>query len=391
MPDPLRILMLNLEYPPLGGGAAPVTRGLAQALVARGHQVDVVTMGFKGLAREENDAGVGLFRVSALRSRLELSHVHELATYVWSGARKARDLARVTSYDLCHCHFIIPTGIIPYLLRTLPGFPPYVVTSHGSDVPGFNPDRFRLLHHLTPPIIRRILREAAGLIVPSVALGRLIDRQFSGHGPAFTQIANGIDENRFARKRKESRILVATRLFERKGVQHVIEAIAATQDHGQQLEVAGDGPQRAELERQARDRRVPARFHGWLSSEALVPLYERSRIFVLASVSENFPVSLLEAMAARCAVITTRAGGCPEVVGDAGLVVEPGDVRGLKDALSRLIREPSLAEELGERAARRARELFSWPVIASSHEVAYRAALLRAAALPSIGALATPA
>ena len=80
MRDPLRILMPNLEYPPLGGGAAPVTRGLAQALVELGHQVDVVTMGYRGLAAEEDDGGVRLYRVPGLRSRLELSRVHELAT-----------------------------------------------------------------------------------------------------------------------------------------------------------------------------------------------------------------------------------------------------------------------------------------------------------------------
>ena len=90
MADRLRILMLNLEYPPLGGGAAPVTRGLARALVSRGHAVDVVTMGYRGLPREETEDGVRIFRVPGIRSRLELSHVHELATYVWSGLRKAR-------------------------------------------------------------------------------------------------------------------------------------------------------------------------------------------------------------------------------------------------------------------------------------------------------------
>jgi glycosyltransferase involved in cell wall biosynthesis len=383
--------MLNIEYPPLGGGAAPATRGLARALVARGHTVDIVTMGYRGLPREEDDGGIRLFRVPALRSRLELSYVHELATYVWTGLRKVNRLARTRSYDLCHCHFIIPTGIIAYLLRNRPGFPPYVITSHGSDVPGFNPDRFKLLHRMTPPLLRGVLRHAAALIVPSAGLSQLIGRQFAGSIPPFSQIPNGVETDQFAPRPKEPRILVATRLFARKGVQYVIDAIAATPNHGQQLDVAGDGPERVALERQARDRGVPARFHGWLSSEALVPLYERSRIFVLASVSDNFPVSLLEAMAARCAVITTRAGGCPEVVGDAGLIVEPGDVHSLQEALSRLVRQPGLAEELGERAAQRVREQFSWHAIASRHEVVYRAALQRAASWPAVDALATPA
>jgi glycosyltransferase involved in cell wall biosynthesis len=388
MPDRLRILMPNLEYPPLGGGAGPVTRGLARALVRRGHQVDVVTMGYQGLAAEESDHGVRLFRVRCLRSRLELSYVHELATYVWSGLRKMKWLAGREDYDLCHCHFLLPTGIIPYFLSRSPRFPPYLVTSHGSDIPGFNPDRFRLLHRFSPPILRRILRKAAGLIVPSAALERLIHREFDGDVPPLSRIPNGVDPDDFVVRRKEPRVMVATRLFERKGVQHVIEALAGIPEHGHELEVAGDGPQRSELEQQARHLGVPAHFYGWLARDLLCRLYEQSRIFVLASSSDNFPVSLLEAMAARCAVITTHAGGCPEVVGDAGLVVEPGDLPGLQGALTRLIKDPDYARELGERASRRVAEQFGWTPIASRHETAYEAALSRAA--PSAEAIDLP-
>jgi glycosyltransferase involved in cell wall biosynthesis len=377
MRDCLRILMPNLEYPPLGGGAAPVTRGLARALVARGHHVDVVTMGYRGLPAEENEDGVRLFRVPVLRSRLELSHVHELATYVWSGLRKVRALTREADYDLCHGHFLLPTGIIPYLLRETSAFPPYVITAHGSDVPGFNPDRFTLLHRLTPPLLRRILRHASGLIVPSAALERLILGQFGSLTPVLARIPNGVEVDDFTLQPKEPRVLVATRLFERKGVQHVIEAMSQLPEQVYQLEVAGDGPQRPQLEQQARALRVPSCFHGWLPRQPLCRLFERSRIFVLASISDNFPVSLLEAMAASCAIITTSAGGCPEVVGDAGLVVEPGDVESLRQALTRLIRQPAFAEELGRRAAQRARDQFSWPAVASRHEAAYEAVLRR--------------
>jgi glycosyltransferase involved in cell wall biosynthesis len=377
MRDCLRILMPNLEYPPLGGGAAPVTRGLARALVARGHHVDVVTMGYRGLPAEANEDGVRLFRVPVLRSRLELSHVHELATYVWSGLRKVRSLTRQVDYDLCHGHFLLPTGIIPYLLRKTSAFPPYVITAHGSDVPGFNPDRFTLLHRVTPPLLRRILRQASGLIVPSAALEQLILSQFGNVTPLLARIPNGVEIDDFTPQPKEPRVLVATRLFERKGVHHVIEAMSRLPEQLFQLEVAGDGPQRAQLEEQARALGVPVSFHGWLPRRPLCQLFDRSRIFVLASISDNFPVSLLEAMAAGCAIITTSAGGCPEVVGNAGLVVEPGDVGALQEALSRLIGNPARAEELGRRAALRARDRFSWPAVAAQHEAAYEAVLRR--------------
>jgi glycosyltransferase involved in cell wall biosynthesis len=173
-------------------------------------------------------------------------------------------------------------------------------------------------------------------------------------------------------------------------VQHVIRALAAIPEHGQMLEIAGDGPQRAELEQLATREGVRCRFHGWLSPSALYPLFDRSRIFVLASSIDNFPVSLLEAMAAGCAIITTRAGGCPEVVGDAGLIVEPGDVPGLAAALTRLIHQPTFAEELGRRAARRVQDRFGWSAIASRHEAVYAEAIRGARVTSPAGELAAP-
>ena len=146
--------------------------------------------------------------------------------------------------------------------------------------------------------------------------------------PPLTRIPNAVDADRFTKRTKEPRVLVATRLNEGKGVHHVIEALAATSGAQHELDIAGEGPQRTALERLARERQVPARFHGWLARSRLDTMFERSRIFVLASAAENFPVSLLEAMAARCAIVATRVGGIPEMVGDTALLVEPDDVRG---------------------------------------------------------------
>jgi glycosyltransferase involved in cell wall biosynthesis len=375
MPEALRILMLNIEYPPLGGGASPVTRGLGRALVARGHSVDVVTMHRRGLARTEDDQGVRVIRVPTLRARTELSHVHELATYVVSAYVEARALAAALRYDVCHAHFVLPTGLVPYALRRRSGFPPYVLTCHGSDLPGYNPDRFRLLHHLTPGLIRRVLTHAAGVVVPSAALEGLLRDRFSAECGTPVRIANGVDVDRFAAREKESRILIAARLFERKGVRQVIEALAALPSASYQLEIAGDGPARGDLERLARQTGVPCRFHGWLDRDRLDRLFESCRIFILATSIDNFPVALLEAMAARCAIITSRAGGCPEVVGDTALLVNAGDVRGLAEALGSLARDPAAAAALGMRARARAERLFGWPAIAQQHEAVYRAAV----------------
>lgn len=366
--------MLNFEYPPLGGGSSPVTRSLARTLVAQGDQVDVVTMGFRGLPPEEEDGGVRVLRVPCLRGQQELSRVHELATYTAAALHRVRSLARVNRYDICHSHFLLPTAVVAYLLRRMPGFPAYVVTSHGSDVPGYNPDRFRRLHRFTPPLLRRVVRAAGAVIAPSEALAALIRLHIPEAGPRLVNVPYGVDLDRFRPVRKERRILVATRLFERKGVRDVLEALEGLPPRGWRLELAGDGPQRSDLEAQAGRGGFPVTFHGWLAHDRLDRLFEPSQVFVLATASDNFPASLLEAMAARCAIVTTRAGGCPEVVGDAALLVEPGDVRGLRESLLRLMTDDDFAGELGERAWRRAGAVFGWPAITERHREIYERA-----------------
>lgn len=367
----MRVLCLNYEYPPLGGGSSPVTRRLSRALVERGHEVDVVTMGFEGLPRREVDGGVRVFRVAAFRGRKELSRVHELASYLPGAWARARRLHRERPYDVCHAHFLLPTGLVPYGLAGRGTFPPYVVTSHGSDVPGYNPDRFRLLHRLTPPLLERIGRRASAVIVPSEAQADLIRRRVPGLASRLLRIPYGVDTDGLRPESKERSILVATRLFERKGVHDVLEALRSGAGEGFRLHVAGDGPERGRLERLAEERGLAAEFHGWLDREPMDTMFRKARIFVLATTIDNFPSSLLEAMAAGCAIVTTRAGGCPEVVGDAAVLVEPGDVGALRRAIAGLVRDESRCRELGVRARARAVRRFGWDAVAARHEVAY--------------------
>ena len=87
----LKILMLNHEFPPVGGGASPVTFELCRQLVKMGHIVDVVTMHYDKLPRFEKVEGFGVYRTPAIRKRPNICYTHELATYV--PARFLRPLA----------------------------------------------------------------------------------------------------------------------------------------------------------------------------------------------------------------------------------------------------------------------------------------------------------
>jgi glycosyltransferase involved in cell wall biosynthesis len=367
----LRTLCLSYEFPPLGGGGARVVDGLARTLGAAGHEIDLVTMGFRGLPSSERLPGVEVQRLLPLRLRQSVCSAAEMVPYLMTATAAATRLAKRHRYALIHAHFIYPDGVVAHLVKRATGLE-YVITAHGSDVPGYNPDRFALLHRMGLPLWRRITSEARYIVCPSETLARLVSA--SNGGARVAVVPNGIDTTRFTPEQKvPGRVLVVTRMFPRKGVQHVLDAVARMRGTVD-LHVVGDGPYLTALKEHARSVGVDPRFHGALEngSPELKHLYATSQVFVLPSESENFPVVLLEAMSAGCAIVTTRDTGCAEVVGDAGLLVPARDVRAIAEALDRLVADPGLSAALSCAARTRLVARFGWESVAEQYLRLYR-------------------
>jgi glycosyltransferase involved in cell wall biosynthesis len=372
----MRILMMCYEFPPLGGGGGRAVDGLSRVLVGLGHEVDLVTMSFRGEPRHEVIGGVRVHRVPSFRARRYECRLHEAASYLPPALITAARLAAKRSYDIAHAHFLLPDGVNAELLRRLTGLK-YVVTTHGSDVPGYNPHRLKRSHRLLSPVWQRVAQRATQVICPSESLQAL----FSARCPTIqtTLIPYGFDANRFDPDQpRRKRILAVTRMLERKGVQYLIEAVRdLTLEH--EIHIVGDGPYLQELKSRAAGCRPRIVFEGWLdnASDRLRELYCTSDIFVLASDVENFPVSLLEAMSARLAIVTTRGTGCQEVVGDAAVLVSPRDPRALREALLSLTTAPAHRRRLGIAARERLEQTFGWKGIAQQHIALYRRAVAR--------------
>ena len=348
----MRILTLCCEYPPIGGGGATVCAALAKALVKGGHEVDVVTAGMAGLPARARLGGVEVHRVGGFRHSASYSTALEQSSFVLPMYRSARRLATRQGYDIIHCHFIVPTGLVAWLLRRSHGLP-YVLTAHGSDVPGYNMDRFSQLHRLIAPGWRHVVRRAAAVTSPSRFLGGLLARQLP---VAIDVIPNAMDPVvGGTAARVPGQILTVSRLVERKGVQFLLRALAGSELAVAPI-VAGDGPYLPELRRQADALGVPIRFTGHMAREELSDLYAAAAIFVFPSLEENFPMVLLEAMSAGCAIVTTSAAGCAELVGEAAVLVPPGDVERLRREVLALTQDPARAAALGARARARARQ-----------------------------------
>jgi len=364
--------MLNYEFPPIGGGGSSVTFELSRHLVLRGHKVDVVTMRYRNLAVFERIEGIHLYRTPALRRRRDLCHTHEMASYLLGALPKVFELIRHHSYDVVHAHFIIPTGPLAWLASRLAGVP-FLITSHGSDVPGHNPTRFTLAHKLLFPFWRCIVKRNAMIISPSESHKQhILQLAPESHVQV---ISNGIDIERFAPVAKEKKILMCSRLLDFKGFQYALEAIGEM-ELDWRVEVIGDGPFLPELQALAKESKTPITFTGWLDRDdpRLKQSFETSSIFIFPSESENFPTVLLEAMAAGMAIITSTAGGCPEVVGDAALLVPPRNSLAIREQLDKLLRSDDLRRKLSQAALRQVRK-FSWESVSQQYLDCYRSVI----------------
>lgn len=226
---------------------------------------------------------------------------------------------------------------------------PYVITAHGSDVPGYNPDRFDFVHKLINPAWQRVLTNGNGITSPSHFLKGLIQKNVDA---TVDVIPNNYDPPEQTGLEKKNRILVASRLVERKGVQFLIEALGVSGENWEVL-IAGDGPYLPTLKAQALRLNVPINFVGFISREKLQALYATSKIFVFPSNQENFSMVLLEAMAAGCAIITTSIEGNIEVVGDSAIKVAPGNTEQIRNALKTLTSNPEQVQHYSQLAQER--------------------------------------
>lgn len=113
---------------------------------------------------------------------------------------------------------------------------------------------------------------------------------------------------------------------------------------------------------------------GYVSDAQRRALYEQARLLVLPSYNEGFGLPVLEAMTVGVPVVASNRGAIPEVLGDAGLMVDPDDVDALAQAMARMLRDPMLAQRSAARGVRRSLT-FNWQASAEALRSAYQHAI----------------
>ena len=372
-----RVLILNYEYPPLGGGAGNATAHTAREMARQGAAVTVVTSAFKGLPAREVVDGYTVRRIPTLRARAEKCTPLEMAAFMALACLNVPAIARAFKPTAVIAYFGIPCGPAAWLVRLLTGTP-YAVSLRGGDVPGFQPYDLAGLHRLTGPLIRFLWKRAGAVAANSRGLAALAARFEPGLN--YPIISNGADTELFHPRGEEAagsaegpvRLLFAGRVVYQKGLDVLFTALAVlAPEPSWELFIAGDGPARPELEARAAALGIGhrVRFLGWTPREELARLSRDMDCFVFASRDEGMPNAVLEAMASGLPVVATRIAGNEELVedGSTGWLVPPGDPAALAQALAAMLADPAGRRTMG-RAGRAAVEAgYTWSSVATRY------------------------
>lgn len=292
------------------------------------------------------------FYERARRRGISVRMVHCQGRIDWSAVRQIKEYMHEDGADVLHTHGY-KADIYGYLAARSE-HKPLIATCHnwvgGTAALG---------------IYNRIDRWVLKKFSAIGAVSEAVKEQLASSGiPAnrIKVIDNGIDVEAFARSQSlaEPRtttgkvIGVVARLDLQKGFEYLLAAVRelCNSYHDLTVVVSGDGPDRTAIEQLIEKHGLHKNVLLAGQQSDMPSVYAAMDIFVLPSLNEGLPMTVLEAMAAAKPVVATRVGAIPNVIrdGDTGLLVNPKDVAGLRDAITRLLTDPDLGRRMGAQA-----------------------------------------
>lgn len=370
----MRILIVNYEYPPTGGGAATAAEAIGKELVKYGHAVFVLTGGCKGRPASYEENGIAIHRTPSFRRAMDRSGIFGMASFLVAALMVASAIIRKHQIEAAIIFFSLPCGPIGLLGRWTCGIP-YIVSLRGGDVPGAEPSLARL-HRFLAPIRRAVFRNSVAVVANSEGLRRMAEA--SDPFPVRV-IPNGVDTEFFRPNSARStssgsesplRILFAGRFQKQKNLPLLLQQVAQLPLNTLELHLVGDGPEKRHLRQLAEQLGIAEsiRWHGWLPRSELRRAYQTADCLVNPSFYEGMPNVVLEAMACNLPVIASKVPGHETLVvhGGTGFLFDLQERDGLISALKRMY-DVDLRRRMGAGGRARAEEFLSWKSVASEY------------------------
>lgn len=361
--------IIDSWFPVYGGGPIHVWE-IAKRLVADHEcKVDIVTRRLLGDGGEKGVSNESYFEGNLRVIRFgPISKFNNLFGRLWFLVQSFFYLL-FSRYDIVNAQAFFPA--LPAIgVKIFRKFP-VVYTVHGTGLNAWDQMRGGVVGKIQRIIEKTLLLKIRYDKVVSVSKDFL---QYPNINKDIEVIDNGVNIAPFVSrsiiKNSSYKILFVGRLHPQKGLKYLLRAMRRVVDEmpGAELHIIGTGEQENILRRLAEDLYLKKNvfFRGKIFGENLAREYLSSYLFVLPSVYEGQPLTLLEAWAAKLPVIATKVGGIPNIVDDGvdGFLVDPRNEEDLASAILRCVSaDHSL---MGERGHQKVKEKFSWEKAASS-------------------------
>lgn len=310
----MNILIVNYEFPPLGGGGGIGCYLIAKKL-AKKHHIDVLTSNYgnKLVSREKKD-GLTIYRVPAFgRKSWQSATFFSMLSYIVGAVIKGAILRR-KKYNLIHTYFGLPSGIVGVTLSKFLKVP-HILTLIGGEI--FDQDRLELEYHRNPltkwimlwvsknsDYITAISTDTANGAKDWLGLSKRITILPLPIGRPNIKIQSKIFK-------KKVKLITVCRLIKRKGVSFLIEWLKQLDSMRFELHIIGDGEELASLMRLVNYYQLNKQvfFHGFVTEERKYELLRSCDIFVLSSMHEGLGICFLEAMYCGLPIVAYNNGG----------------------------------------------------------------------------------
>lgn len=348
-------------YPTFGGSGVVATE-LGKALANEGHQVHFITY--------SQPARLDFFSANLFYHEVSVRDypLFDYAPYESALASKLVDVVRFEQLDILHVHYAIPHASAAFMAKQILASSyginiPFVTTLHGTDITLVGKDA------TYKPVVTFSINQSDGVTTVSEDLKQDTYKHFDIKKD-IKVIHNFIDFNRFSLQPKDhfkkaiapnnERILIHTSNFRKvKRTEDVIRMFQKVQARiPSKLLMVGDGPERTANERLCRELNIDdnVRFLG--KQDAVEEILSVSDLFLMPSESESFGLAALEAMACKVPVITSNAGGLPELNVDdfCGYMCNVGDIDDMANKAITILSNEDTLKYFKENALTRAKD-----------------------------------